>query len=228
MNEPIFGSPMWPGTPPGFGWPPASAQGGNRMTAGGTGFSTPHFNAPQLTAIAPIGPIAGLRGPQHPSVGAPDPYGMGASPLGIQSPINGPMFGGGLPAGPGFGYTGGFSGFVPPDLAAYNLSTLLTAVAMRRGQPMGPTTDQEIEDFIYDTLEWLPLASDVEVRCENGRATLTGTVHQKRLKHDVGEIAWAIPGINDVQNNVTISARRRSRPGREAEAHTGTSGRKQS
>jgi len=154
---------------------------------------------------------------------------MGASLGLVQSPINGPMFGAGLPVGPGsFGFGGGFQGIVPPDLANYNLSTLLTAVAMRRGQPMGPTTDQEIEDFIYDTLEWLPWASDVEVRCENGRATLTGTVHQKRLKHDVGEIAWAIPGINDVQNNVTISARRRSaRAGRETETHTGTSGRKQ-
>jgi len=200
------------------------------MTGGTTGFGQPHFGAPQLTAIAPIGPIAGLRGSQNPTVGPQDPYGIGPS-LGMgQSPIDRQMFGAGLPVGPGsFGYTGGFPGFLPPDLAAsYNLSALLTAVAMRRGQPMGPTTDQEIEDFIYDTFEWLPLASDVEVRCENGRATLTGTVHQKRLKHDVGEIAWAIPGVSDVQNNVTISARRRVRPGREAETHTATSGRKQS
>jgi len=147
----------------------------------------------------------------------------------VPSAINGPMFGGGLPVGPtSFGFAGAFPGFIQPDLAAnYSLSTLLTAVAMRRGQPMGPTTDQEIEDFIYDTLEWLPWASDVEVRCESGRATLTGTVHQKRLKHDVGEIAWAIPGVGDVQNNVTISARRRTRAGREAEAHTGATGRKQ-
>ncbi|MGH9411211.1 MAG: BON domain-containing protein [Vicinamibacterales bacterium] len=95
---------------------------------------------------------------------------------------------------------------------------LLTAVAMRRGQPMGPTNDQEIEDFISDALDLLPGATDVEIRCEGGRATLTGTVSHKRLKRDVGEIVWAIPSVNDVQNNVTIATRRRSRPtGRESE-----------
>src|SRR5258708_1032936 len=55
----------------------------------------------------------------------------------------------------------------------------LAAVAMRRGQPQGPTNDQEVEDFLYDALELLPGASDVEVRCEGGRVTLTGTVAHK-------------------------------------------------
>ena len=82
---------------------------------------------------------------------------------------------------------------------------------MRRGQPLGPTSDQEVEDFIYDALDFLPGTSEVEVRCEGGRATLTGTVQRKRFKRDVGEIAWAIPAVNDVQNNVGIAARRRSR-----------------
>jgi hypothetical protein len=49
---------------------------------------------------------------------------------------------------------------------------------------------------------------------------LTGSVPHKRLKRDIGEIAWAIPGVNDVQNNLTIAARRRSRTAnRESEAH---------
>ena len=51
-------------------------------------------------------------------------------------------------------------------------------------------------------------------------ALLTGSVPQKRLKRDIGEVAWAIPNVNDVQNNVTIAARRRSRSGRDAEAPT--------
>jgi hypothetical protein len=43
-------------------------------------------------------------------------------------------------------------------------------------------------------------------------------VSHKRFKRDAGEIAWAIPGVNDVQNNVTIITRRRSRTaGRETE-----------
>ena len=94
---------------------------------------------------------------------------------------------------------------------------LLTAVALRRGQPLGPTNDQEVEDVIYDAFELLPGTNDVEVRVEGGRAVLSGSVPHKRLKRDLGEVAWAIPALNDVQNNVTITARRRSRANREAE-----------
>jgi hypothetical protein len=99
---------------------------------------------------------------------------------------------------------------------------------MRRGQPQGPTTDPEIEDFIYDALELLPGASDIEVRCEGGRATLTGSVQHKRIKHDVGEIAWALPILHDVQNNLVIASRRRSRgSAREVEGATNVPNRKQ-
>jgi hypothetical protein len=107
-------------------------------------------------------------------------------------------------------------------------SSLLTAVAVRRGQPQGPSNDHEIEEFIYDTLDLFPGAADVEVRCENGRATLTGTVQHKHSKRDVGEIAWAIPAVQDVQNNVSITSRRRARAaGRDADAPATVSARKQ-
>src|SRR5262245_6103434 len=86
-----------------------------------------------------------------------------------------------------------------PDMAANTTApALLAAVAMRRGQPLGPTNDQEIEDFFYDALEMFPGAAEVEVRSENGRITLSGRVHHKKLKRDIGEIAWAIAGVNDV------------------------------
>ena len=101
-----------------------------------------------------------------------------------------------VPGGPGAGLTA---------------PALVTAIAMRRGQPAGPTNDQEIEDFIYDALDLLPGSSEVEVRCDGGRTSLAGAVSQKRLKRDIGEIAWAIPAINDVQNNITIAPRRRLR-----------------
>jgi hypothetical protein len=105
---------------------------------------------------------------------------------------------------------------------------LLTAVAARRGQPLGPTNDHEIEEFVYDALDLLPGTNDVEVRCEGGRVTLTGVVQHKRLKRDVGEIAWATPAVNDVANNVTISPRRRQRAGaREGEPQQTPPGRKQ-
>ena len=117
---------------------------------------------------------------------------------------------------PAFGPTAvDFSAGITPQ-------ALLQTVAMRRGQPAGPVNDQDAEDFIYDALDLLPGANDVEVRCESGRVTLTGTVPHKRVKRDVGEVVWAIPIVNDVQNNATIATRRRSRPqGREAETSTG-------
>ena len=101
--------------------------------------------------------------------------------------------------------------FAPQGPAGLTASSLLMAIALRRGQPQGPANDQEVEEFIYDALELLPGAADVEVRCEGGRVTLTGSVPHKRVKHDVGEIAWAIPALHDVQNNVTIASRRRAR-----------------
>jgi hypothetical protein len=107
------------------------------------------------------------------------------------------------------GAYGGFPGFEgPPGVTA---PALLAIVAMRRGQPQGPASDQEIEEFIYDALELLPGTNDVEVRVEGGRVTITGSVQQKRLKRDVGEITWAIPSVNDVVNTVTIATKRRSR-----------------
>jgi osmotically-inducible protein OsmY len=108
---------------------------------------------------------------------------------------------------------------INPATGLVTASSLLQVVAMRRGQPQGPTNDHEVEEFIYDALDLLPGAADVEVRCESGCATLTGTVPHKRAKHDVGEIAWAISGLQDLQNNLAIASRRRGRvAGREADA----------
>ena len=148
-------------------------------------------------------------------------------------------FGGQL-AGPGVGFAPTMQGQMPmfqgpglfnlaspfasspvmgPDASANTTApALLAAVAIRRGQPLGPTNDQEIEDFFYDALEVFPGASEVEVRAEGGRITLTGRVQHKKLKRDIGEIAWATAGVNDVQNNLTITGRRRARgAGREPE-----------
>jgi osmotically-inducible protein OsmY len=119
-----------------------------------------------------------------------------------------------------------FTGF-GVGTGAITAQTLVGAIAMRRGQPLGPTNDQEIEDFIADALDLLPGTNDVEVRCEGGKATLTGSVPHKRVKRDAGEIAWAIPSVNDVQNNVNIAARRRSRGQGGMEGPATPTGRKQ-
>jgi hypothetical protein len=112
-----------------------------------------------------------------------------------------------------------FSTFGGPDLVGgVTAPALVSAIAIRRGQPAGPTSDQEIEEFIYDALDLLPGSNEVEVRCDAGRMSLMGNVSQKRLKRDIGEIAWAIPAINDVQNTITITPKRRARAqNREAE-----------
>src|SRR5262245_61703210 len=80
-------------------------------------------------------------------------------------------------------------GFASQMLPTNSAPMLVAAVAMKRGQPHGPTNDQEVEEVIYDALELFPGAVDVDVRCESGRIVLSGTVSHKRLKHDVGEIA---------------------------------------
>ena len=162
------------------------------------------------------------------------PMPTGNRPFGTMSglPAQGAAPGGPLSAVPAsnllqvdpYAFAGGMSGVAAsplatgvPALAASEIAVgvtapwLLTTVAMRRGQPLGPNNDQEIEDFISDAFDLLPGTTDVEVRVEGGRATLTGAVPHKRLKRDVGEIAWTIPTVHDVQNNVTIAQRRRSR-----------------
>ena len=158
--------------------------------------------APIWTGVVPSGfGLQAATGIGNGPIGAPIAPNFaglaGAMPAATQ-PLPGP---GTIPANP-YGYN---------PLVGLPAPSLLAAVAMRRGQPQGPSTDQEIEDFIYDALELLPGTSEVEVRCEGGRATLTGSVPHKRAKRDIGEIAWAIPVLNDVQNNLTIASRRRSR-----------------
>jgi hypothetical protein len=210
MSEMLFGSgsPMWTAMPSvGLAYQPMGI--GNRAIA------TPVFSSPVISG----GIGGGLTGAQV-SQGLP-----------AQQSLAGPGFAAAYP------YAAAAYPYAPNPSAALigadptgfvTASSLLAGVAMRRGQPQGPANDHEVEEFIYDALDLLPGAADVEVRCEGGRATLTGSVQHKRTKRDVGEIAWAIPGLQDVQNNVSITSRRRARvASREAEAPASVSGRKQ-
>lgn len=149
------------------------------------------------------------------------------SPQGINPPSTTEPLGSDGPTSFGQPNIGGFASYpiggsvavaIPPAALfgpgfISSIPSVLTAVAIRRGQPMGPSNDQEIEDFVYDVFELIPGTADIEVRCEGGRATVSGNVQHKRLKHDVGEIIWAIPAVNDVQNNVSITTKRRARTG---------------
>ena len=138
-------------------------------------------------------------------------YGYGGAMPALPQGLFGPSVIGAFPFAPG-PLASPLVGPVGADaMVGVTAPSLLAAVAMRRGQPQGQINDQEAEDFLYDALELLPGAADVEIRCEGGRVTLTGSVQHKRVKRDVGEIAWAIPGLNDVQNNVTIASPARVR-----------------
>lgn len=236
MTEPFFGSiasaPIWPGIPsPGFGSFQTPIGFGSRPAGIGEGFAPsylPQTGPPMLSQAFPLVGSFGVPSPVYAST--PQSYGLGGGIM--TGPATGSTFGQagqspGLLGVPGMSATPGgfpaFAGFEVPT--GISIVGLLAGVAMRRGQPFGPTNDQEIEEFIYDALDLLPGTNDVEVRVEGGRVTLTGMVQHKRLKHDVGEIAWATPGVNDVVNNVTITARRRTRgAGRETESQTAAAG----
>ena len=197
MAEPLFGTapPIWSAVPfSGPAWFQTPLAGGRPIAEG---------------IVSPQGFAAGLQGA---IIG---PQGQGALGNGIVAgiPMPGPSrgepyaFNRGIvsadtvPAVFGAGSSNLVStiGSYPPvggqdNAGGITAAALVLALALRRGQPAGPTSDQEIEDFLYDALDLLPGSSDVEVRCDAGRTTLTGTVSQKGLKRDIGEIAWAIPG----------------------------------
>jgi hypothetical protein len=210
------GSPMWTAMPAvglpyqtmGLGTLPINAPAfSSPAIAGGSGGGTMNaqgLSAPGALSAAIYGYGAGLAPNAQPNVigmGLAAPYPFASNPWAAQ---------------------------IADPTGVVTASSILAAVALRRGQPQGPASDAEVEEFIYDALELLPSAADVEIRCEGGRVTITGSVQHKRTKRDVGEIAWAIPGLHDVQNNVTIASRRRGRAaGREAEAPANVPARKQ-
>lgn len=204
MLEPLFGSaPMWTTQPPaGFGLQAPIGLGNSQI--GPSLFGVSNVPAPPQPLSGPAVPTSPYG--YNPGLIAVSPESLGLAPF-TRTPFAPP--------------TEPFVGLTAPSL--------LAAVAMRRGQPQGPTTDAEVEDFIFDALELLAGASDIEVRCEGGRVTLTGSVPHKRVKRDTGEIAWAVPVIHDVQNNLTIASRRRSRgSARESEGAVTAPTRKQS
>jgi hypothetical protein len=167
--------------------------------------------SPIESAPAAATPPFGSYGPAAAATFAQPTFGWGGVSTGMPTLAPGPL---GTPL------------VIPDGVTAPHL---IAAIALRRGQPQGPASDHDVEEFIYDAVELLSGAAEVEVRCEGGRVALTGSVPHKRLKRDIGELAWAIPGINDVNNSVTITTRRRTRAfARDTETQQGgTTSRKQ-
>ena len=53
-------------------------------------------------------------------------------------------------------------------------------------------------------------ASDVNVEVKNGVVTLSGTVEQRHLKHEIEDMAEHCSGVKDVENRLTVSQRNQS------------------
>jgi len=78
----------------------------------------------------------------------------------------------------------------------------------------GLPTDQEITEMIYDQMDvdpLIPYDADINVDVDAGVVTLTGTVPDKAAKHAAGDDAWWVPGVDDVNNQITVSGRHRYR-----------------
>lgn len=66
--------------------------------------------------------------------------------------------------------------------------------------------------MIFDSVDAdpvVPYESDINIDVTGGVVTLSGTVPSKRIKHAVGDDAWWVPGVWDVNNNIHILSRRK-------------------
>lgn len=139
---------------------------------------------------------------------------MACGPVGAFGPMG---FGGQMGYGWGVGYGPG----IPPWMGAPAYGQF-----GGWGVGVGPTwggtyappayfgtapSDEEIANMIYDALDAdpiIPYDSDINVDVTAGVVTLTGTVPSKRIKHAAGDDAWWVPGVIDINNQLTISGRR--------------------
>jgi hypothetical protein len=67
-------------------------------------------------------------------------------------------------------------------------------------------SDERIREDVYERLmaqDWVD-ADDVEVRCQGGEITLTGTVPSRRDKRLCEELAEAVLGVKDVHNQLRV------------------------
>jgi len=85
----------------------------------------------------------------------------------------------------------------------------------------GPLDDDAIRDLIYECIDTDPTILpdvDVEVEVKDGVVTLRGPVPGKRTKHAIGDAAWWIPTVVDVNNQLQVSPRRDRRQQRSGAA----------
>jgi|GEM_PF-2050745 len=115
--------------------------------------------------------------------------------------------------GGGYGFTPPANAWPGPYLQGWGLGGGRTWGGTYSPQFLstGLPTDSEIVEMIYDAMDddpVVPFDADINVDSNAGTVTLTGTVHSKLVKHAVGDDAWWIPGVDDVQNNLQVVSRR--------------------
>ncbi|MCZ7570169.1 MAG: BON domain-containing protein [Ardenticatenaceae bacterium] len=135
--------------------------------------------------------------------------------------------------GAGFGAQGYGAGWTPAGTwgtTGYGLGGLRRWGGQYSEQytSTGLPTDEEMEEMIYDSIDddpLIPWDADIEVKVETGQVTLTGSVPNKMIKHAAGQDAWWITGVTDVNNNITVTGRRRARGAREEQRQEAPAGR---
>lgn len=186
-------------------------QGYGSMGYGQTGFGGIGFGSqPFEMGPSALCPTCGFQG-GYPMTGMPQfmggmtpPYGFPGYSFPQGLPWYGPTYPWSTQGYPGFPqtYPGAMQGFYP----GYQAMTF--------------PDDEQIREMIYDALDADPLVpfdSDINVEVTGGLVTLAGTVPNKRIKHAVGDDAWWIPGVWDVNNQLEITGRARARAERPTE-----------
>lgn len=132
----------------------------------------------------------------------------------------------------GYGYGGSAygSGFEEPRTG---IGRDYEAQGLRSQRGRGPRgyrrSDERVLEDVNERLSDDPLldASDIEVRCEDGRVTLEGQVEDRWMKHRAEDIADSVSGARDVDNRIRVvrgAAPWNEAPDREASNRRGTPG----
>jgi hypothetical protein len=79
--------------------------------------------------------------------------------------------------------------------------------SQRNRGPKGYTrSDERIREDISEQLmrhHYID-ASEVEIQVQGGEVTLTGTVHERRMKHEIEDLVDNVSGVRDVTNNIRV------------------------